>query len=173
MTRIPQGEDPLTPFPGFAFFVAFQPVSGTRFAPFRRVDGPITGGFSEVSGLEATMEAKTIKEGGRNYGALQRAGPVSFSTVVLRRGVVQARHLWTWWSLFAGADGAANGGWAPTSRADLTISLIRGRDAVLGWELKNAMPAKFRVADLNARGTEVAIEEIHLVHEGLNRAKLP
>ena len=46
--------------------------------------------FSEVTGLEATMEPKTIKEGGRNYGAGQRAGQVSFSTVVLKRGITEA-----------------------------------------------------------------------------------
>ncbi|MES2034802.1 MAG: phage tail protein [Pseudomonadota bacterium] len=170
---IPEGQDPLLPFPGFAFFVAFQPASGTGFAPFEGVGEPITGGFSEVTGLEATMEPKVIKEGGRNYGAVQRAGPVAFSTVVLKRGVITSRHLWAWWSLFAGADKAANGGWAKTSRANLTISLLDGRNQVLGWELTNAMPIKFRVADLNAKGGEVAVEEIHLAHEGLSMARLP
>jgi hypothetical protein len=29
------------------------------------------------------------------------------------------------------------------------------------------MPVKFKFADLNAKGTEVGIEELHLVHEGL------
>ena len=38
---------------------------------------------------------------------------------------------------------------------------------MLTWTLENAMPVKFKAGDLNARGTEVAIEELHLVHEGL------
>lgn len=167
---IPDGQDDFTPLPGFAFYVAIAPASGSSFEPFKGVDGAITGGFSEVSGLEATMEPKVIKEGGRNYGPVQRAGLVSFATVVLKRGVVESRHLWAWWSLFAGADGAVNGGYAPENRADVTISFIRDGKAVLGWELKNAMPVKFRAGDLNARGTEVAVEEIHLVHEGFNMA---
>ena len=29
------------------------------------------------------------------------------------------------------------------------------------------MPVKFKFADLNARGMDVGIEELHLVHEGL------
>ncbi|MEO1335918.1 MAG: phage tail protein, partial [Myxococcota bacterium] len=45
------------------------------------------GSFSECSGLEATMEAKEINEGGRNYGVAQRAGRVTFAPVVFRRGV--------------------------------------------------------------------------------------
>jgi phage tail-like protein len=40
----------------------------------------------------------------------------------------------------------------------------------MGWNLRNAMPVKFRVADLNAKGTDVAVEELHLVHEGLDVA---
>lgn len=164
----PAGQAALTPYPGFAFFVAFQAAKGGgKFSVFEGIAEAITGGFSDVTGIEATMEPKVIKEGGRNYGPHQRAGPTTFSTVVLKRGVVASRQLWVWWSLFAGADDAANGGWAPENRADVTISLLQGDRAVLGWTLKNAMPVKFRLGDLNAKGTEVAIEELHLVHEGL------
>ena len=63
--------------------------------------------FAECTGLEATMEPKTIKEGGRNYGAAQRAGGITFATVVLKRGVMPgicgtagcrllAEAAWTW-----------------------------------------------------------------------------
>lgn len=169
---IPDGEDPLAPFPGFAFYVSFNPIAGSSFAPFQGLDEKITGGFSEVTGLEATMEPKVIKEGGRNYGPVQRPGQVSFSTVVLKRGVVRSRHLWAWWAMFAGSDDSTNGGWDKSGRANVDILFIAGGQAVLGWELANAMPVKFRVGDLNARGGEVAIEEIHLVHEGLNTAKV-
>jgi phage tail-like protein len=165
---IPQGEDPSIPFPGFAFHVHFAGL-----AALGSLKPEIAGGFSEVTGLEATMEPKAIKEGGRNYGPLQRPGPVSFATVILKRGVVESRHLWRWWSYFAGADGAENGGWAPSGRCDVSVALIRGRDPVLGWRLENAMPVKFRAGDLNARGTEVAIEELHLVHEGLHMLAVP
>ncbi len=169
---VPAGQDPLTPQPGFNFHVSFTKPDGVTgdFAPIADLDDEITGGFSEVTGLEATMEAKAIKVGGRNYGAVQRAGPVSFGTVVLKRGIVEARHLWVWWSLFSGADGGegTNGGWAPESRSDVTIALIdQNRSATMAWTLKNAMPVKFRAGDLNARTAEIAIEELHLVHEGL------
>jgi phage tail-like protein len=167
--QIPDGQDTFVPFPGFAFFVNFKPAVLTgAFAVFET--SPITGAFSEVTGLEATMEPKVIKEGGRNYGPLQRPGPVSFSTVVLKRGVVLSRHLWSWWAMFAGSDGSTNGGWGPGGRANVDIVLIDAGQAILGWELVNAMPIKFRAPDFNARGTEVAIEELHLAHEGLNTA---
>ena len=164
---IPDGEDRLAPLPGFAFHVHFAAEGGGAFSPFDGLDAALTGGFSEVSGLEASMEAKVVKVGGQNHGAVQLPGPVSFATIVLKRGLVESRHLWRWWALFTGADGAANGDWRPINRCTVTIALIRGRTPVLGWKLLRAMPVKFRCGDLNARGTDVAIEELHLAHEGL------
>jgi phage tail-like protein len=116
--------------------------------------------FSECTGLEATMEPKTIKEGGRNYGAAQRVGNVSFATVVLKRGVSTDRGLWT---IF---KGLATGSYAP--RLQVTITLLDGdMKRLMAWQLRHAMPVKFKFADLNGKGTEVGIEELHFVHEGL------
>ena len=39
---------------------------------------------------------------------------------------------------------------------------------MLTWGLARALPVKFKAADLNARGSEVGIEELHLAHEGLS-----
>ena len=159
----PDGEDPFSAIPAFSFNVEFL-----NFAPYSQIGTGVKGGFSDVSGLEATMEPRVITEGGRNYGALQRGGPVTFATVVLKRGVIESRHLWQWWSLVAGGDGATNGGWSTDNRCDVVIALMRSRKPVLGWRLINAMPVKFRVGDLSASAAEVAVEELHLVHEGLN-----
>ena len=38
----------------------------------------------------------------RNNGAIQRVGPVSHATVVLKRGMTSTRHLWQWFSLVSG-----------------------------------------------------------------------
>jgi phage tail-like protein len=35
------------------------------------------------------------------------------------------------------------------------------------WRLSNALPVKFKGPDLSATASQVAIEELHLVHEGL------
>jgi phage tail-like protein len=121
---------------------------------------PIVMDFAECTGLEATMEPKTIKEGGRNFGAAQRTGVITFATVVLKRGVSEDVSVW---NIF---NAAAAGEYAP--RLQVTISLLDGlRTPLIGWQLANAMPVKFKFADFNAKGTEVGIEELHLVHEGI------
>jgi phage tail-like protein len=120
-----------------------------------------SGAFSDCTGLEATMEAKVIKEGGRNYGPAQRAGAITFATVVLKRGISTNRNLW---QIF---NSISSGMFAP--RLQVVITLLDGNgDSIMGWQLDRAMPIKFKFADLNARGTEVGIEELHLVHEGLS-----
>lgn len=123
------------------------------------------GAFSECSGLEATMEPKAIKVGGRNYGETQRAGRVSFATVILKRGVTANRDLWKWFRLV--------GGGAYTYRLDAEVTLLDfdgngDKTPVIIWTMKNALPTKFKAADLNATSTQVGIEELHFVHEGLD-----
>lgn len=123
------------------------------------------GAFSECSGLEATMEPKAIKEGGRNWGVVQRMGPVSFATVILKRGLTLRDDLWAWFSLV--------GEGAYAQRIVVTVTqLDHAGDPVFAWRLLNALPVKFKAPDLNATAKEVAIEELHLAHEGLERLDL-
>lgn len=120
-----------------------------------------SGAFSECTGLEATMEPKVIAEGGRNYGSAQRVGPVTFATVVLKRGMTSTRHLWQWFELVSG------GAYAHRLSATITMYDIAGV-GVLQYKLAKALPVKFKAADLDAQGGEVGIEELHIAHEGLS-----
>lgn len=215
MLKLPEASDLRTPLGNFAFHVSFE-TDG------RDVPAEPFGAFAEISGLEATMEHKVIKEGGNNYGAQMRVGPVTFGTVILKRGIVELDNLWNWWAYFAGAADGANAYPSYANRCDVLIGQIGlkpfkaepakakegeyhykdSTDSLFGsgikasvqvdayntfgrkpaepakpidptpeirlvWRLRNAMPVKFRAGDLNAKGTDVAMEELHLVHEGL------
>lgn len=165
---IPSQPEIKVPWHVFRFHVGFvrEPIRGagggtTGGGPSGDAENLCEGAFSEVTGLEASMEPKVIKEGGANYGAHQRAGQVSFATVVLKRGITATEDLWKWWQLFA-----STGAYAHRMTVRVTLQDIGG-EPVLRWRLERAMPVKFKAADLNARGTEVGIEELHLAHEGL------
>lgn len=173
--ELPEKADLREPLGNFAFHVSFE-TEGTD------VPAEPFGAFSEVSGLEATMEHKLIKEGGWNYGSAVRIGQVSFATVVLKRGIVEVDNLWDWWSLFTGASGEENAFPSSANRCDVLIGMLALEppkpEAKLPlhpkpeiraiWRLSNAIPVKFRAGDLSAKGGEIAIEELHLMHEGLN-----
>lgn len=149
-------ENRLPPLQVFRFQVSFKRAGDTPGGPVQICSGA----FAECSGLEATMEPKVIKSGGANYGPAQRAGPVSFATVVLKRGMTSTRDLWMWFQTVGG------GGYAYRLSAEIAMQDSAG-NAVLTWGLDNCLPVKFKAADLNAKGTEIGIEELHLAHEGL------
>jgi phage tail-like protein len=116
------------------------------------------------------MEPKAIAEGGRNWGEHQRTGPTKFSPVVLKRGVTDVKHLWSW---FDATTRGASYGYRLTGRIEV---YDRGRGVPAGdedtspvmvWLLENVLPTRFKGPDLSATANQVAIEEIHLVHEGL------
>jgi phage tail-like protein len=153
--------DPHYPLYGLNFEVTFTSASLDDEAE-DGPDGPAfcSGSFSEVTGLEATMEPKVIKEGGRNYGAVQRVGQVTFATVVLKRGMTSVRDLWKWFDLIA------KGSYA--KRLNVRVAMQDERKVpIVKWLLRRAIPVKCKAADLNATGTSVAIEELHIAHEGL------
>lgn len=172
------GEDTQVLYGNFAFFVQF--VNKDPKAEPEKYGEELLGAFSEISGLEASMEHKVVRQAGVNYGARMLTGPINFGTVILKRGVARSQTLWRWWSLFAGADDVADGRPIPANRRDVMIGLIATsakdetspaeRKIAMGWRLSNAMPVKFRVGDLSAKGSDVAVEELHLVHEGLHVA---
>jgi len=154
----------LTPLHIFRFQVDFKSDTLGPGGP----GGPVEvceGAFAECTGLEATMEPKVIKEGGRNYGVAQRAGAVTFATVVLKRGISTNRNLWQIFNVIS------SGLYAPRLQVTITI-LDQNSNPAIAWQLDRAMPVKFKFADLNAKGMEVGIEELHLVHEGLTSVPL-
>jgi phage tail-like protein len=53
-------------------------------------------------------------------------------------------------------------------RRDLTISLLNEKhEPVVVWKVHNAFPIKVQSTDLKADGSDVAIEQLDLAHEGL------
>jgi phage tail-like protein len=162
------------PWPAFRFHLEFVRESLTSASPESddsRTPLVCQGAFSEVSGLEATHEPKFIREGGLNYGGHQRPGSVSFATVVLKRGMTSSRDMWTWFfNTVNGESGQPGKPSGPAWGERLTVFInVQGADGRtrLRWKLNRAMPVKFRASDLHGAGTELAIEELHLAHEGL------
>jgi phage tail-like protein len=150
---------PIVPLHVFRFQVEFRTDSLLDDSTHDVFD-VCRGAFAECTGLEANMEVKVIKEGGRNYGVAQRAGVTTFPTVVLKRGLSTNRNLWQIFNTMA------IGAFAPRMQVTINLFDIEG-NSTLAWQLDRAMPVKMKLADLNAKATEVGIEELHLVHEGL------
>ena len=146
----------------FRFRVSLFTTDGEQEALVAR------GAFSEVSGLEISMSPKTIKEGGRNWGEIQLAGKTTFPAIVLKRGVTEINDLYSWVDI---CTRQAN--YAYRMRGVIEVydqNTLNDKDAsqpLLRWNIDNAMATKFKGPDLSSTASQVAIEELHLVHEGL------
>ena len=123
--------------------------------------------FSEVSGLELTMEPRAIAVGGRNWGEVQRVGPTKFSPIVLKRGVTEINDMWDW---FDATTRGNNYGY----RLQGEIKVLGGElnedgeaQPVMVWKLEGVLPTRFKGPDLSSTSNQVAIEELTLVHESL------
>jgi phage tail-like protein len=150
---------PRPPFSVFRFQVKFLDEGGGQTVT--------NGGFSDVSGLESNIEIKAIPEGGRFVGVHQLVGKTTFANLVLKRGLTSNFELWKWFS-------DVSRGVRPVPRKKVIIELLDaelavadGKRVVARWSAERAMPLKMRASDLSGKGTELAIEELHLAHEGL------
>ena len=103
-------------------------------------------GFQEVTGLEASKPASRIKMPG-----IHKA-----SDVTLKRGVIAANAAFWNWQKHSG------------NPKKIVIKRLdeRGKAAAT-WTLTNARVIKLAAPDLNAKGNEVAIEEIVIAYESL------
>jgi phage tail-like protein len=125
------------------------------------------GAFQECSGLEVDMDVQEYLEGGRNDGVIKRVGRAKYSAIVLKRGMFYGsggganRDLWRW------IQGVVAGK-RPVARYDGIIQVMSSGEKVAAtWVFDRGLPLKIRGPELNAKTGEVAIEELHIAHEGL------
>ena len=125
------------------------------------------GAFQECSGLEFEMDVQEYHEGGRNDGVIRRVGRAKYQNIVLKRGLFYGssgrinRDLWLW------IQGVVEGR-RPVTRYDGVVQVMsKSSDVAATWIFDRGLPAKIRGPELNAKTGEIAIEELHIAHEGL------
>jgi phage tail-like protein len=126
------------------------------------------GGFQECSGLDLEMEVQESREGGRNYGLVQHIGRARHTPIVLKRGMWYGEsghvngEIWQWMRRILTNEG-------PPVRYDGTVE-VKGEDdtVVARWKFDRGLPARVQGPQLNGKTGDIAIEELHIAHEGLS-----
>ena len=96
----------------------------------------------------------------KESGTHKLPGLARYENVILRRGIIGSLSLYDWINQVRNGDANA--------RRTVTITLLaEDLSAVLTWKLLRAWPVKYSFGDLNAKGTDVAIEELVLAYERL------
>ncbi|HYU15378.1 MAG TPA: phage tail protein [Candidatus Acidoferrum sp.] len=143
------------PYGAFNYIVALGGTQGDGS------EGVIIGGFSDVSGLGYEVKYSEYRNGNEKFNTVRKVPNThTLDEVTLKRGLVGSADLFVW--LKGVRDGTADA-------RTVTITLLdEARTAVATWTLRRAQPKKWTGPTLAAKGGgEVAMEELHLVHEGI------
>lgn len=155
--------------PAFNFRVSLRRSTGSGGA-----DTPETltdGGFQECSGLEIAMDVTEQPEGGRNDGVVRLVGPGKYQPLVLKRGMFHTEdgpvlaELWEWMQDILSFR-------RPSRRYDGVVEVLAragGDDArvLATWTFTRGLPMKVVGPQLDAAKGALALEELHIAHEGL------
>ena len=126
------------------------------------IDGITRAAFQECSGFDSTVDVIEHREGGENTTLRKFPGMTKYSNLVLKWGLTDDRELYDWHRRIVEGE---------IERKNGSIVLLdrRGQE-VKRWNFVRAWPTKWDGPDLNAEGTDVAIESVEFVHEGLAQA---
>lgn len=127
------------------------------------IDGQEVGGFQEVSGIGTELAVTEYRHGNDKENNVRKLiGLNKAADITLKRGILGTETLFKW--LDAIRKGAAD-------RRTVKITLLNeGRDPGMTWVLNNASATKMNFGPLNAKGSDVAMEELVLAYERLELA---
>jgi len=123
------------------------------------IDGLILAGFTEVSGLDSTVQVEEYREGGVNDFVHKLPKETRYSNLILKRGFTESEALWDWHQ---------NAVMGKIERKNGSIVLL-DRNGQEKWRIMfmSAYPVKWVGPDFKADSSSVAIETLELAHHGL------
>lgn len=145
----------------------FYDHSATTATFLVEVDGEEVGRFTEVQGLELSVEVEEIQEGGENFFVHKLPGRFSWPNLVLKRGITESNNLLAW------MDKTTSGGFESSGnkleRSTLAITLVSATGARLrSWNFEGAFAVKWSGPSFAASSDELASEELEIAHHGFS-----
>ncbi len=146
-------------------------TTGQRTDPYRNfrfrvvIDGIQVAGFSDASIPDITVDSISYREGTDAPYERKLSGLVKYGNITLKKGLTDSLDLYNWHQqvVQTGASGA---------RKNLSLILIdeAGEDQAQ-WDVIESWPTKYDPSDFSAKGNDVMVESLELVHEGITRVK--
>jgi phage tail-like protein len=137
-----------------------------RYRKFKfrvEIDGIIQAGFNECSCGDSTTKLSEYREGTELPNNIKFSGQTKYGNITLKWGITDSLDLYNWHKQFV-VSGTAG------ARKNISIILIdEAENEKSRWNIVDAWPSKYDLADLNIKGNDVAIETLEIVHEGLKK----
>jgi phage tail-like protein len=119
-------------------------------------------GFQEVSGIGMEVTVAEYRNGNHKENSVMKITGMNKSTdVTMKRGIIGSLTLYNWLDQIRNGD--------PNALRTVTVQLQSEdhTDVVMTWKLMRARIIKHTSGPLNAKGTDVAMEELVLAYERL------
>jgi|FLYN01.1.fsa_nt_gi phage tail-like protein len=142
-----------------------DPLTSYHF--YVEIDGITQAQFRECSGLTSESQIIEYKEAGKNGQTIIKKvpGALKWSDITLKRGVTDVMELWEWRKKVE--DGKVD-----EARKNGSIVLYnQNNEEVARWNFIDGWPSKISGPQANANNNEIAVEELTICHEGLERVK--
>jgi len=134
------------------------------------VDGEEIGRFTEVSGLEFSIEVESIQEGGQNSFEHKLPGRITWPNLVFKRGLTQSDNLFAWMEESSGEGFAKNKNKLTRATAAITLMSTTG-ERLREWSVEGAFPVKWSGPSLSNAQDDQATEELEIAHHGFRASK--
>jgi phage tail-like protein len=116
----------------------------------------IVGGFQEISGIGLEIATTEYRNGNDPFNHVRKLGGLNkASDVTLKRGIFGTTELYQWLNQIRNGD-------VGQVRESVTIRLMAEDHTTVAmtWSLKKARIGKYTSGPMNAKGNDVAMEEI-------------
>lgn len=140
-----------------------------RHGPYRtlrfrlEIDGVDVAGFAEASLAEHETDVIAYSTG--TVGPTQKLwGPTEYGELELKRGVTRETALFEWRELARAGD-------MDEARRAIAVVMVDESGTAPRWEFTDAWPSGYESLDLDADGSDVAVESLTIVHEGIERVQ--
>lgn len=119
-------------------------------------------GFQELSGIGMEVTVVEYRNGNAKENSVMKITGMNKSTdVTLKRGVIGSLNLYNW------LNDIRNGNQSATRTVTIQLQSEDHTAVVQTWKLMRARVIKHTSGPLNAKGTDVAMEELVLAYERL------
>ena len=140
-----------------------DPLLGFNFA--LEIEGKTAGYFTDCIGIGSehnVIEYRVVDEKGHEI-IRKIPGRLTWTNVVLRRGITKDMQVWQWRKL-------VEEGKMAEARANVSIIMLdRNYEEVARWDFANAWPCRISAPGVESGSNEFAVEEIEIVSEGMIR----
>jgi len=141
-----------------------DPFRNSRFIV--EIDGVSQAGFREATIPDISAEPIEYREGNEEPTVRKIPGLIKYGNISLKWGITDSMDMYNWYKE-AILESKFN-----DARKDISILLLNETgEEVNRWNFVNCWPTKYNAPDTNATESQIAIEEMEIVNEGMLRDK--